>query len=715
MAIAELARSVADSRERFCSDCLAALARAFGVAFAFVARFDDETHTRLTTLAVHGAEHPLPAFGYPLQDSPCRDVIEHGQVFVAEGAASVYPGCTWIGEHGIDGYLGTALQRADGDVIGILVVAHDRPLSKADGIRPVLSLYAERIVREVDIESVSRQQEQVSSVFDNNPQGIMITDTELRIRKVNAAFSRITGWPEDDVLGRRATVLSAGRDPAGIDDDIRTALTESGVWSGELWSRRRDGEVYPENRTVVAVQDDDGSVRHYINLFSDISGEKFAAERINRLAHYDATTELPNRVLLQDRLLHAINRAARVGGKLALLFLDLDGFKLINDTHGHAAGDEVLRQVGARLSSRLRKIDVVARIGGDEFAVVLSDVEQDSDVQAICEQLLTVVTEPYDLKGEQNRVTTSIGIALYPDDGGDVQRLLKHADTAMYQAKERGKNRYVFYEPEMNRRAEERLELAHQLRQALAHDRLRLCYQPQYDLASAGLVGVEALVRWQGNDGEMVPPAHFIRVAEDSGLIIELGAWAMHEACRQAQQWREQGLEFGRLSVNVSGRQFQDERLQATVASALASSGLPADRLELEITESWVMEGPFRAEKQMRTLSDMGVSLVIDDFGLANSSMAYLKRFPVHKLKIDRSFIRDIPGDQEDAAIVSAIVAMGHSLGLRVVAEGVETAAQSTYLRSTGCDEAQGYLFGRPVPPDELNVLLLYTPTLSPS
>ena len=554
-----------------------------------------------------------------------------------------------------------------------------------------------------------------ASVFQHSPQGIMITDAERRIRMVNPAFTRITGWREAEVMGRRDAMLSAGRDEPGLDEQILASLNADGIWVGELWSRRRDGEVYPENRTVVAVHDGTGRLQHYFSMFTDISAEKFAAERIHRLAHFDATTELPNRVLLQDRLLHAINRAARANGRLALLFLDLDGFKLINDTYGHSAGDEVLRLVGKRLLSRLRKADIVARIGGDEFAVVLSDIDQDSDVQITCDQLLQVINEPYQLGGNQSFVTTSVGIAMFPDDGRDVPTLLKQADAAMYQAKERGKNRYAFYEPEMNRRAEARLALSRKLRGALEKNQFSLCYQPQFDLSTGRLVGVEALLRWQDDDGEQVPPALFIPVAEECGLIMALGAWVLNEACHQAQQWCEQGLEFGRLSVNVSGRQFQDEGLADTVAAALAASGLPSQRLELEITESWVMEGPYRAETQMLRLNEMGVTLVIDDFGLANSSMAYLKRFPVQKLKIDNSFIRDIPTDTDDSAIVSAIIAMGHSLGLRVLAEGVETAEQSAFLRSTGCDEVQGYLFGRPVRHDEMNVLLLYSPTLSPS
>ena len=714
-ALTALARSVSAGGVPFCAECVTRLASIFGTTHAFVAHFDGPGRSRLKTLAMLSHGDAVDGFSYPIQDSPCLDVIEHGQVLAASGAAQAYPDCAWLSEQRIDGYLGTVLRNERGEPLGVIVIAHTGPISKSGGIRAVLTLYAERIGKELDSRAAYQQLQLAASVFDNSPQGIMITDTDQRIRRVNPAFTAITGWTEPDVIGRRATMLSAGRDPVDLTKDIQIALDAVGVWIGELWSRRRDGEVYPENRTVVAVRDASGQLQHYVSLFSDISGEKFAAERIHRLAHYDATTELPNRVLLQDRLLHAINRASRVGSRLALLFLDLDGFKQINDTLGHAAGDEVLRQVGARLMSRLRKADVVSRIGGDEFAVVLGDVDQYSDVQAICDQLLAVVTEPYVLDGRHSHVTTSIGIALYPDDGDDVQSLLKHADAAMYQAKERGKNRYVFYEPEMNKRAEERLQLTHDLRHALDHGQLSLCYQPQYDLGSGKLIGVEALVRWKDERGNMIPPSSFIPVAEDSGLIIELGAWVLLEGCRQAQVWREQGLDFGRLSVNVSGRQFQDEALQTAVAVALAETGLPADALELEISESWVMEGPFRAEKQMRALSEVGVSLVIDDFGLANSSMAYLKRFPVDKLKIDRSFIRDIPGDEEDAAIVSAIVAMGHSLQLRVVAEGVERPDQSTYLRATGCDEVQGYLYGRPVPSDELNVLLLYSPTLSPS
>ena len=714
-ALAALATIPVGTGPGFFQDCVLLLASVFNVEHAFIAVFSDNGRNRLSTLAVWKHGEPAENFAFELAGSPCHDVIAHEHAFIPDGASSAYPESELLTELGIDSYQGIALSAATGEKLGAAVVASGRPLDRDPRLQQVLGLYADRIAHEIEHQRSQQGLQLAASVFEQSPQGIMITDTQQRILKVNAAFTEITGWQESEVLGRLESMLSAGRDAPGLRAEMRTALEDGGIWIGELWSRRHDGEVYPENRTVVAVRDGDGGLQHYVSTFSDTSAEKFAAERIHRLAHYDATTELPNRVLLQDRLLHAINRVARSGKRLALLFLDLDGFKLINDTYGHSAGDEVLRLVGVRLTSRLRKADIVARIGGDEFAVVISDVDQGNDVQTICDQLLQVVTEPYELSGESSSVTTSIGIAIFPEDGGDVQTLLKHADAAMYRAKESGKNRYVFYEPEMNQRAEERLELTRKMRDALEHEKFGLCYQPLYDLASGRLVGVEALVRWKDEDGNLIPPARFIPVAEDSGLIVPLGNWVLRQACIQAQQWRDQELEFGRLSVNISGRQFNDEGLQSAVAEALAASGLPGERLELEITESWVMEGPYRAEQQMRLLREMGINLVIDDFGVANSSMAYLKGLPVQKLKIDRSFVRDILSDSDDAAIVSAMIAMGHSLGLRVVAEGVETSEQSAFLRGTGCDEVQGYLFGRPVPSDEMNVLLLYSPTLAPS
>ncbi len=499
VALAGLAKLPSSDASQLFATAVRLLADAYRSAYALIATYEDETRSRLHTVAIHAHDEPARAFGFDLAGSPCADVLAHDSVFVARDVAVAYPHCQWLTELEVSAFFGAALIAPSGERLGVLIVADPLAVNLAPNLQPLLPIFAERLAQEVKRKPLQHDLQLAASLFDHAPNGVMITDAEHRVIKVNPAFSTITGWQPADVLGRRDSMLSAGRDDPSLRADMQAALDEGGLWIGELWSRRNDGEVFPENRTVVAVRDPAGQVLHYLALFSDISAEKFAAERIHRLAHYDATTELPNRVLLQDRLLHAINQSVRAGTRLALLFLDLDGFKLINDSLGHAAGDEVLRLVGVRLCSRLRKADVVARVGGDEFAVVLSEVGQDSDIQLICDQLLQVVTEPYELGGQHGSVTTSIGIAVYPEDGDDVQTLLKHADAAMYQAKERGKNRYVFYEPEMNKRAEERLQLTRHLRQAMDREQFSLCYQPQYDLWSGELIGVEALVRWRMN------------------------------------------------------------------------------------------------------------------------------------------------------------------------------------------------------------------------
>lgn len=714
-AAAEVARLPSTiTTDGLCRILVRHLAEAFQATHAFIA-VQDAQPARLRTLAVFSDGADAPNFDYPLAGTPCADVVAKGELRIEQDCRVAYPDCGWPSELQISAYAGVALRASPGLANGVLVVGDPVSLPVANALSELMQTLGERVALELVNQSGRQRTRLAASLFDHLPQAAMLSDQEHRIVLVNQAFCETTGWAREAIVGRRETALSAGRDDPSVHDEIEAVLESGESWEGELWSRRADGEVFPENRRAIAVVGPDDGERYRLSLFSDISAEKFAAERIHRLAHYDATTELPNRVLLQDRLLHAINRASRDSGRLALLFFDLDGFKLINDSLGHAAGDEVLRKVGERLTSRLRKVDVVARVGGDEFAVVLSEVGQDSDVQATCDQLLEVISEPFPLSGHTGHVTASIGIAVFPEDGVDVPTLLKHADAAMYQAKENGKNRYAFFEPEMNRRAEQRLRLGRQLRQAMELEQFSLCYQPQYDLMTGRMVAIEALVRWRDESGALIQPTRFIPLAEDTGLILALGAWVLEQACRQAASWKSQGLDFGRLAVNVSGRQFLGEGLKETVVHALVNSGLPGDQLELEITETWVMEGPYKAVKQMHALHELGVQLVIDDFGIANSSMSYLKRFPIYKLKIDRSFVRDIPGDPDDAAIVSAIIAMGHSLGLRVVAEGVETAEQSAFLRGTGCDEVQGYFYGRPVPADEMNVQLLYSPTLTPN
>jgi diguanylate cyclase (GGDEF)-like protein len=438
----------------------------------------------------------------------------------------------------------------------------------------------------------------------------------------------------------------------------------------------------------------------------DVTDRKRVEEQIQYQAYHDALTGLPNRMLFLDRLQIALAHARRQGGQPAVLFLDLDDFKVINDTLGHATGDRLLQGLAERLIVSVREDDTVARMGGDEFTLLLPNVGRMEDAARLAGKLLEAVAQPFQIDGQDLFVTTSVGVSLYPGDGEDAETLLKNADRAMYRAKEMGRNNYQLFAPALNVRAVNRLSLETRLRRALEREEFVLHYQPQVNLATRRIVGLEALIRWQEGDGRLLEPAEFIPVAEEARLILPLGQWILRAACQQARAWQDQGLPEVRLAVNLSARQFQQQDLIRSVFFAVRDAGLPARRLELEITESAAMLNVDRTIGMLHGLRDMGVRISMDDFGTGHSSLSYLKRFPIDAVKIDQSFVRDMTSDPSDAAIVKAIVAMAHSLGLNVVAEGVETLAQADFLRRTGCDEMQGFLVGRPLPADEVTETL---------
>ncbi|MBU1664295.1 MAG: EAL domain-containing protein, partial [Gammaproteobacteria bacterium] len=457
---------------------------------------------------------------------------------------------------------------------------------------------------------------------------------------------------------------------------------------------------------INAIRDQQGELRHYVALFTDISERKRNEEHIRHLAEHDSLTGLPNRALLQDRLLQAMARAERAGSRLALLYIDLDRFKLINDTLGHPVGDALLQEVAHRLQATVRVSDTVSRQGGDEFLVLLDEIESADDAARVAQKMLDLLAQPCWVAGHELTVTPSIGISLYPDDSTDMITLIKSADIAMYQVKEGGRNAYQFYTGDMNERASERLTLEHDLRRALERGEMLLHYQPKIELASGRIVGLEALLRWRHPRLGLVPPERFIAIAEDSGLIVPIGEGVLHEACRQSQAWRAAGLPAIAIAVNLSATQFRRAGLEDSLRDILAATGLPPRLLELELTESVVMNQADATVAILTRLHDMGVRLSIDDFGTGYSSLAYLKRFPIEKLKVDQSFMRDVAHDANDAAIVRAIIGLAHSLGLGVIAEGVETREQLDFLRSLGCEEAQGNYFSQPLSPSEIEPLL---------
>ena len=556
-----------------------------------------------------------------------------------------------------------------------------------------------------DITQRRRVEEQLKLAFEAircSGEGILITDADQRILSANPAFEVVTGFSAEEVVGRTPADFASNRHDSSFFAGMREMLESTGHWQGKVWNRRKDGQVYPEWLGVSAVQDEDGRSKFYVFIFSDMTERQAAQEHIEFLAHHDPLTGLPNRLLLRDRAEQAQAQAGRLHSRVALMFLDLDHFKTINDSLGHPVGDALLKVVVERLKSCVRESDTISRQGGDEFIILLNDVRDSEAVSRVADKIQQCMGEHIVL-GEHKLMTSfSIGVALYPDDGQDFDSLLQKADTAMYHAKEAGRNAHRFFTEQMNLQVVEHMTLQTQLRKALENKEFVLHYQPQVDLHEGKIIGVEALIRWNSPESGLVSPAKFIPVAESSGLIVPIGAWVLNEACRQARAWQEAGLPPFVVAVNLSAVQFKRMDLVNTVINALVLSDLDSQWLELELTESILIQDADATLDLVRRLKSLGVKLSVDDFGTGYSSLAYLKRFAVDKLKIDQSFVRDLARDPDDAAIVRAIIQMAHSLKLKTIAEGVEEEEVANLLRLFHCDEMQGYWFARPMPAEQI-------------
>ncbi len=536
--------------------------------------------------------------------------------------------------------------------------------------------------------------------------GIVVIDTHGAVVSVNPAFTRITGYASDEIVGAKASLLNSGRQSTAFYRQMWRRIKREQQWQGELWSRRKDGQEYLERLNVSAVFDDAGNVSHFLGTFTDITAQKQARERIDFLAFHDALTHLPNRVLGQDRLKQAVVAGARHRRQFAVLYMDLDKFKYVNDTHGHSVGDALLQAVSQRLMYLLRTEDLLCRLSGDEFMIVLHEVEDQQHVVSVCEKILSRLAEPFDLEGLRLHTSFSIGVAMYPQDGADAGTLMRNADTAMYEAKLDGRNIYRFFDPQMNAAMLRYVQTRDALRLALERQEFELHYQPQIEFSTGRVVGAEALVRWNRPERGLVLPAEFIGAAEESGLIVPLGKWVLREACAQAAAWRADGWADAVVAVNLSGAQFRQGQLEETIFAALRESGLQPGGLELELTESILLGDVEAVMNSIRRLKAHGLRLSIDDFGTGYSSLSYLKRFRVDKLKIDQSFVRDILHDEEDRAIVQAVVQMARSLNLRTIAEGVEDTERARVLGDLGCDEGQGFVFTKALPAKEFELWL---------
>ncbi|WP_136525392.1 EAL domain-containing protein [Geomonas ferrireducens] len=541
----------------------------------------------------------------------------------------------------------------------------------------------------------------LAKIFNESGEAIVITDSENRIIETNRAFEQFTGYEREEALGKNPRILKSGVEDKTFYETMWRSILETNYWQGEIWDKRKDGTLYPKWLTITAIRGRGNLITNYFASFSDITQRKEAERRIEQLAHTDTLTSLPNRHTLVERLSQALEQAKRGTHQLAVFFVDLDRFKTINDTLGHHVGDLLLKEVAARLKSSLRAEDIVARFGGDEFVVVQPQIRSQIEPAHLAEKILQTVSAPYFLDNNTVYTSPSIGISVFPHDGTSVSELFKNADIAMYHAKAAGRNTYQMFTREMHTAARQRLAMENNLRSAITNDEFVLHYQPQVEAATGKVVGFEALVRWLSPEAGLVSPDRFISIAEETGLILEIGRHVFEMACEQAAKWKKAGVPFEKISVNLSARQLQQPDLPEMLATIMARYEVEPGMIELEVTESMTMERPVESIRILGVLKSMGIDLAIDDFGTGYSSLSYLKLFPVDKLKIDRSFVKDIEIDPDDAAIASATIAMSHSLGKKVVAEGVETAAQLEFLVKHGCDIIQGYLFSKPLSADD--------------
>lgn len=618
---------------------------------------------------------------------------------------TVHPNSTLLSARNLfaeRGFRHLAVQDETGAFVGLLCFSDILAILQHEYLAQLNSALCERdeaLIRSRKDLHLARQ------VIEATLDGVMIIDEAARIEYVNPAFTRLTGYEPGEVIGHNPRLLSSGRQTPEFYAKMWRDLVEIGHWQGEIWNRRKDGSIFAEWLTINSIRGDDGRISKFAAIFSDITEKKRKEELVQNLAYYDALTQLPNRRRLTEQLRQAMANAHRHGGRLALMFLDLDLFKRINDTLGHDVGDAVLIEVAGRLVRCLREGDMVARLGGDEFVVLMPELKDDADAARLASRIIVSVRAPFHVGERELSVSTSVGIAVYPEDGDDVEVLLKSADSAMYQAKQLGRNTYQLHSLPMNALSAKKLAMERHVADAVANGEMRLAYQVKVDLNSGAVCGAEALIRWSHPELGVVSPAEFIPVVERLGLMPELGEWVLRSACRQNRRWMDQGLPHVRMAVNLSARQFLKGNLAETVIAVLAESGLPPHLLELELTEGTIISYPAEVRRALDQLHAAGVRIVIDDFGTRHSSLTVLSQMPIDALKIDQVFIDGLGQAFEQKDIIGAIIRLAHALGIRAVAENVEHLHQVEVLKEAGCDEIQGYLIGRAVSPEDLETL----------
>ena len=683
-------------------------------------RFECRAHAGAATLDLGEL-----AFELPTRRSEANAMelsLMDGVSFHCADLSQLPPSPAWVGRAVQDGLMGCAMLplMVNEHPVGFLVLL-DKQLNTQDqderalldDVATDLSFALANMRKEVLRHQAEDRIRLHAAALHSSRDGMIVLNRRHQFVSINPAFTEITGYHEEDAVGKTPEFLFPDN-PMDLINEMRQEIREQGSWQGEAWCQRKSGELFSTKLSISAVRNHQGHPTHFVGVLTDITQLKQTEARLARMAHYDTLTELPNRAMIHERLDHAVNLARRHQTLVGVVFIDLDNFKTINDSLGHAAGDLLLKMVAERLRQRVRQEDTLGRLGGDEFLLVLEHLRHPQQAAHVAQAVIDTLSAPFCLgEGHAQEVymRASIGISLFPNDSDQASELIRDADAAMYQAKRQGRNAFRFYTESMTSQATGRLQLETRLRRAVELREFVLHYQPMVNMADRRVVGLEALVRLRVPDttDECLPsigPEEFIPVMEDTGMIVALGDWVLQEACRQGRAWLDAGYEFGRIAVNVSANEIRRGGVVERVSRTLAQSGLPPQCLELEITESGLMEQGESADLFLQQLHHLGVSLSIDDFGTGYSSLAYLKRFPVHQLKIDRSFVQDLPGNANDAQLVATMISLAHNLRMRVVAEGVEMPDQEAFLNAKGCDTAQGYLFSRPVPAAQVEKLL---------
>ena len=707
IALRELAHAVSSvTGQAFFTTLLAQLCKNFDVAWAFVAELDHGATPTIRTIAMQSHGQTADNLTFTLAETPCERLMEGQPCRIANNLQQTYPNSSQLHQLGIDSFMGIPLIDEAGDTIGLLAVMDNKPLPSNLPGEQFLQIFVGRTVAELARRRTEARMRNLASAIEQTADAIIITDLDGTIEYVNAAFETSTGYGREEVIGQKPSMLKSGQQDDAYYAQLWTALTSGEVFRGTFINRRKDGSLFHEEKTISPLRDVEGAITHYLAAGRDLTERLHAQEQLHHLTYYSPLTGLPNRALFMDRLNQLLARGRWRNRVIALLFINLDRFKVVNDTLGHDIGDHALKIMPKRLNACIREGDTVSHLGGDQFAIILQDMDSPDDVPLIAQNILDAIAAPAKLGSEAFVLTASIGIAVYPHDGESAHNLMKCADAALYQAKELGGNSFQFFTADIHQNALESLSLASSLHGALERGEFQLHYQPQYSAAARQIVGMEALLRWVHPEQGMLPPGKFIPILEETGMIVAVGEWVLRSACAQMKLWQTSGFAPVRMAVNLSARQLNSTGLVATVARVLEDTGLDPKYLELEITETMLMHDIELTIATLEALAKMGVAIAIDDYGTGYSSLAYLKRLRVDVLKIDQSFVRGIGVDLDDEAIVASTISMAHRLGLTVIAEGVETETQLEFLRLNACNQVQGYLFSRPIPAGDIQAFL---------